>query len=1270
MKTISQPLSELKSHYDVVVVGTGYGAGVSAARMARTGKSVCVLERGEEILPGDYPNSLSSTQGHVQVNTRAAHLGSPTGMFDFHMGEGMNALVGCGFGGTSLINANVALKVEKSVIGQDHWPKAFRDDPNLLEPYYEKATHYLGSTPYPNNDKYPKPNKLKALEKSAQEMNQNCYTPPINVNFEDQVNPFGVEQRACTNCGDCCSGCNYGSKNTTLMNYLPDAKKFGAEFFRCARVQHVTKSEGKWQVNIVENKKESKEKSPGVHVVTADVVILGAGSLGSTEILLKSREQGLTLSDRIGKHFSGNGDVLAFGYNNYWHMTDGKPDPVYGIGIGENDDLPREKWPGPCITGVIDMRSEDVVHSLVIEEGVIPGALSMVIPPGLFFGDVEYGKFLQYGTGQAEMRLKDAKALGETILENPEKMGDACYQNGPISRTQTYLVMSHDDAGGELKLNGDRVRIKWPDCGQSPVIKRDNDLLAEANKAIEGQFVPNPLWSEPVGDQLITVHPVGGCSMADDASAGVVNDKCQVYSGNSGTDVHEGLYVCDGAVLPGSVGVNPLLTISAIAERANDLLAKDRGWTIDKTMDPAQPITLPPLVPKNHRSSQNSDQDEHHGIADSLADGIKKLIKALKDGAISEFEKLLHWLIEKYPDSFSPSMSFTETMHGFYSMAEPDLNPPVPHEARISTDFGLAFKAGEAANRKMSFKLTIKAKDLNKLTEGKDHSAVATGTVSWSEADEPMPVKEGEFHLLPPDKDRVETWLMTYRLKLDDGKEGLFFEGTKYLHEKEGSHFFTDLTRLYVNIYEGSDAKGKLVARSILNLDLEDLMMQLSTVDLGYPEGHWLVKELEKHFDAVKSAVDLIFMGKFAGFFAGTVFESYGGLLADLKNFPRTEDEARIKANPRKPNVPEPVVFDIDLGDGFKNKLTRYKGGELGPVILAPGFPVTGSSFAINTVDKNLVEFLATDHGYDVFCYDYRASPESGSTKFDYTIDSIVKEDWPAAIKKVIEVSGKPDVQVIAHCIGSMTLLMSMLNGTKGVRSMISSQVTLHPVTNWFNYLKADINLTDILVKALEKEVGDGSKIPLRSIASLSEKEAKKAGYKPKDVEFAGVVDVLCWNLPVPPGEACKNPCCRRIFSVFGPSYLHDQLNHDTHIAMREWFGPAPTRPFKQLTKIFENGYVVDEHGANSYLPNVENLKLPISFIAGERNQLILPETSARTYEWLCHHNGSEHYDRKVFAEYGHMDFFIGKNAARDIYPSLLEMLAPHCQPASSNPVR
>ena len=94
MKTISQPLSELKSHYDVVVVGTGYGAGVSAARMARTGKSVCVLERGEEILPGDYPNSLSSTQGHVQVNTRAAHLGSPTGMFDFHMGEGMNALVG------------------------------------------------------------------------------------------------------------------------------------------------------------------------------------------------------------------------------------------------------------------------------------------------------------------------------------------------------------------------------------------------------------------------------------------------------------------------------------------------------------------------------------------------------------------------------------------------------------------------------------------------------------------------------------------------------------------------------------------------------------------------------------------------------------------------------------------------------------------------------------------------------------------------------------------------------------------------------------------------------------------------------------------------------------------------------------------------------------------------------------------------------------------------------------------------------------------------
>ena len=80
---------------------------------------------------------------------------------------------------------------------------------------------------------------------------------------------------------------------------------------------------------------------------------------------------------------------------------------------------------------------------------------------------------------------------------------------------------------------------------------------------------------------MVTAHPLGGCVMADDASQGVVNHKSQVFSGPEGADVYENLYVCDGAVIPRSVGANPLLTISAIAERSCSLIAQDRGWEID-----------------------------------------------------------------------------------------------------------------------------------------------------------------------------------------------------------------------------------------------------------------------------------------------------------------------------------------------------------------------------------------------------------------------------------------------------------------------------------------------------------------------------------------------------------------------------------------------------------------------------------------------------------------------------------------------------------------
>ncbi|HCY02548.1 MAG TPA: hypothetical protein DHU71_06520, partial [Erythrobacter sp.] len=187
-------------------------------------------------------------------------------------------------------------------------------------------------------DSHPVLGKLEALEHSAKAMGQRFYKTPINVTFEDKINKFGVPQPACTNCGDCVSGCNVGAKNTTLMNYLPDAANHGADIFTQVKVLWIERDGPRWRVHIEPNG-EGVAQGPGS--ITADHVILGAGALGSTEILLRSREKGLPLSDRLGANFSGNGDALGFACDSYLKAEKQgdtlTAQPLYAIGVGASN---------------------------------------------------------------------------------------------------------------------------------------------------------------------------------------------------------------------------------------------------------------------------------------------------------------------------------------------------------------------------------------------------------------------------------------------------------------------------------------------------------------------------------------------------------------------------------------------------------------------------------------------------------------------------------------------------------------------------------------------------------------------------------------------------------------------------------------------------------------------------------------------------------------------------------------------------------------------
>ena len=550
MERLSSSPAELRAHYEIAVIGSGYGGAIAAARLARAGRDVVVFERGREIHPGGYPDHATAFAEEVQADVCGVHVGSDTALFDLRFNDDMNVIIGCGLGGTSLINANISLKPEARIFDDPVWPAEVRaeHDANGLDPYFDRATHMLGAAPYPADQ--PERLKAKVFTSAAQRLGVETSRPPINVTFHAGANAAGVQQEACIGCGDCVTGCNHGAKNTVLMNYLPDAKHHGAQIFTNMRLRHIERQDSQWQLTFDD-----------AASVRADCVILAAGTLGSTEILLRSAAKGLPVSNMLGMRFSGNGDMIGLTYN--------AAEPVNSIGFGNHEPEGRDPV-GPCSTILVDHRNQpDVNTGRVIMDSSIPGAFGPFLAALLAAGVRLTGR--RADRGPAQLAEADARELRSGLL--------GPYQ-GAVHNTMNYLVIGHDDSSGRLYLENDRIRVSWPGAGKGPSVQKAAELVQQTSAVLGGDYVPDPVWNRFTNQQLITGHPLGGCAMAESAETGVVNHKGQVFAGPAGDAVHPGLFVMDGAVVPRSLGVNPLLTICALAERNCALLAADRGWTI------------------------------------------------------------------------------------------------------------------------------------------------------------------------------------------------------------------------------------------------------------------------------------------------------------------------------------------------------------------------------------------------------------------------------------------------------------------------------------------------------------------------------------------------------------------------------------------------------------------------------------------------------------------------------------------------------------------
>ena len=545
MARLALPLERLSRCYDAIVVGSGYGGGVAASRLARAGKRVCVLERGREFLTGEFPSRFPEMRAEMQVTGRRTAFGKPTALYDVRLGEDMHILVGCGLGGGSLVNAGVALRPDPRVFHDDIWPGQIRQD-GLLDEGYARAARWLRPATHGRAGEM---TKFRALEAAGTVLGRAPINPPVVVSFDSNVNPAGVEQPGCTLCGDCCGGCNVGAKNTVALTYLPDAARHGAEIFTELRVVSVAKGPGgNWRVTA--ERCDAGRASGAIEIVIdAPIVMLGAGTLGSTEILLRSRERGLALSDRLGHRFSANGDIIAFGY--------GAKLRVDAIGIGHPAKLAGHEV-GAAVSGQIDIENaDDLASEMHIQEGALPSALAPILPV---------------------MFVPNGRLLGAL-----SSLINGVYK-GPLASLQTFFAVSHDSASGRFTLDDGRLALSWPGAKDEPVYQRLDAALSKLVGNAGGSYVKNPLAGSLMGHQPATAHPLGGCGMGRDRSDGVVDHKGRVFdgSGDAGsTDVHAGLYVLDGAVVPRSLGVNPLLTITALAERALMHMGRDLGLSFD-----------------------------------------------------------------------------------------------------------------------------------------------------------------------------------------------------------------------------------------------------------------------------------------------------------------------------------------------------------------------------------------------------------------------------------------------------------------------------------------------------------------------------------------------------------------------------------------------------------------------------------------------------------------------------------------------------------------
>ncbi|MEM8561038.1 MAG: alpha/beta fold hydrolase [Pseudomonadota bacterium] len=1276
---------------DVVIIGTGYGGAIAASRLAGStdedGKpvSVCVLERGKEYLPGMFPSTADNLAGHVRftpVNAKKSG-GTRDGLFDIRLSNDMGALVANGVGGGSLINAGV-MEIPNADVFDEAWPEALRGG-HALAPDWNDVEKVVGSCNKSGDGitierhKGIPPEglqKTQAIKKLTPACNEASYrSAHVTIAMEDGPNQDDVILPQCQLCGDCATGCNVGAKNSLDTNLLVSAQQKGAEIYTGSTVLTVTPVQGEFEVEVVHTDPVLAKREARPLIIRSKKVILAAGTFGSTEILMRSRSADFTLSRQLGKRFSGNGDMIAVGFD--------QSKPVNAIAC-ENTAL-EQRQVGPTITGVIDMRDcKD--NPIIVEEMAVPGAIRRLFEELYTSADLIRSLVTTDSSCHAEGPVD-----GDPFAVNPRK----------IEHTSLYAIMGDDEAQGELIANADfdphsdgGMTIRWPDVGQN---SRYLDRIDELRKMMVtagagGRLIPNPAWrpfpkemeywTGTLRGPLLTVHPLGGCAMGDTVDTGVVNQWGQVFRADrmDREACYEGLVVLDGSIVPSAVGTNPALTIAALSLRSVEHLKKSWGWSspsLESTQ--SQPVERPryaPLeTPVRAQPTVMQFSERLRGEVELDVQGRRE--HYMVDITLFFREKCLaNLLASDDPKGTSRRLTVSQKPGPDGDVSAVRIVP-----IKAWRDIERRHVSGRRRETALEEAAVFTGPITGSLTvmgRGKSHYASRVGRVLWAyllnrgvrDLWQSRPTSLSWRALFSAQTwkavhQSIETFLhvASHAGEVRTFDYALDIQSPATLTSEDGLKLPADQTAI----------RGKkTITYTRRSNPLRQMMeVSLSTFPMMRPTPSPPTLSLVPEFLARKGLP--LFRITRQSNEPNALFElaSLGGYFArcivwlHLLSLRAPDSPARTRHN-RLPTdldgLPKRQVTEIQI-DRFPEgsdrspmpiRLTRYPRPDTSkpPVLAIHGYSASGTTFAHPAVKHNLASTL-WQAGYDVWVLDMRSSCGMPSALTNFTFEELAATDIPVAINHVVSMTQQDKVNVVAHCMGAAMLSMAILTSSEVessepyayerqrvasrihrlVLSQVGPVVRLAPDNIFrayvFSYLKHWLPLDNYQFSPDDGASDQAGTLMDRLLALIPYSDAEF------DLEN-----------PITPWRRTDFVRARhRMDALYGRTFSLAKLSQAVLDNLDDFFGPLSVDTATQVAHFGRLQTITDHIGQNQFVSRARLTKhwtFPTLSIHGEDNGLADVGTVERMQAILG--DAGCAFESEVFEGFGHQDCLIGEN--------------------------